>query len=527
MSEPGHVFVAQGDLTQIHADDLLVPCDTDTNVTVGWASLLGPTQPGAGDWIRPVGVTAPAGFDGVDRQPLRLADLPDGRRVWLVNSGGRPADVEWLVAGIRNAVGAVAEVGDRGRQPRLGRERQLIAMPVFGVGSGGFDGQRGAVLDRLLAEVERTVAAPGAPDVALILLARADYAAVQARRRERLKVSDSAARLAGLVRRSGLVLFIGAGASAGAGFPTWSELLAELAGKAQLSSDVRRAVLRLPAADAAEVIGSELGNLQSAIAERFAQDGCSLTHALLASLQIREAVTTNYDTLYENAAMIPHRRTLRVLPRERRSADDPWLLKLHGDIKLDNSIVLTREQYLRFDTDSTPLASVVQASMVTKHMLFVGYSLSDENFIRLARQVRQLFRTAGTEGPVGTVLALFEDPARDRLWHGDLHFIPMSPAAPATSQRSDGSVDPSEIAAAARRLDIFLDQLAAASCDDAPYVLNERYRELISVDDQALVEALRPLIDAAPPSSKGRADSPAWEKARALLRDLGGEPDRS
>lgn len=203
----------------------------------------------------------------------------------------------------------------------------------------------------------------------------------------------------------------------------------------------------------------------------FEQDGCSLTHALLASLRIREAVTTNYDTLYENAAIVPHGEMLKVLPRERRSADEPWLLKLHGDIKLDNSIVLTREQYLRFDSDSTPLASVVQSLMVTKHMLFVGYSLSDENFIRLARQVRQLFRAAGTAGPVGTVLTLFGNPARDRLWKDDLEFIPMAPPVIADPGDCRKSPTDAEFVSAARKLEIFLDQLAVASCDNAAYVL--------------------------------------------------------
>ena len=301
-------------------------------------------------------------------------------------------------------------------------------MPVFGIGSGGFAGQRGEVLDRILNELEQAVATEGAPDVALVLNSRADYAAVQSRRRERTDVPEQVRRLGDLVRRSGLVLFIGAGASTGAGFPGWKDLLAELAAKTDLPEDVQAAVLKLEAPDAADVIGSALDDLQGAISELFKQDGYSLTHALLASLRVREAVTTNYDTLYENAAIVPHAKTLKVLPRQRRSADEPWLLKLHGDIELHNSIVLTREQYLRFDSDSTPLASVVQSLMVTKHMLFVGYSLSDQNFIRLARQVRELFRAAGTEGPVGTVLTLSGNPARDRLWKGDLEFIPMAAA---------------------------------------------------------------------------------------------------
>jgi hypothetical protein len=510
MTDGGHVFVVQGDLLQIHADDLLVPCDDELNVTTVWKPVLGPTQPGSWPWIRPVGISAPGDFNDSSRPPVRLADLGDGRRVWLVNSGGQPTDVDWLIAGIRNAIAAAT---DSSRQARHQRARQLIAMPVFGVGSGGFDGQHGSVLDRMLAELEQAVAAPGAPDVALVLYARADYAAVQARRRERSEIPERIQHLGKLVRESGLVLFIGSGASAGAGFPTWKDLLAELAERAQLSEDVRLAALKLPAPDAADVIGSGLEDLQAAIAEIFTQDGCSLTHALLASLRVREAVTTNYDTLYENAAVIPHVNRLKVLPRERRAAEEPWLLKLHGDIKLDKSIVLTREQYVRFDSDSMPLASVVQSLMVTKHMLFIGYSLSDENFIRLARQVRQMFRAAGTTGQVGTVLALFGNPARDRLWQEDLEFIPMSPVV--------AGEEPDD-AGAARQLEIFLDQLAIASCDDAPYVLNERYLELVSEDDRRLAKALRPLIAAA--ARRGSApETSAWTRAQALLRDLGWE----
>lgn len=115
------------------------------------------------------------------------------------------------------------------------------------------------------------------------------------------------------------------------------------------------------------------------------------------------------------------------------------MLKLDGDVELPNSIVLTRDHYVRFDADSVPLASVVQSHMVTKHVPFVGYSLSDENFIRLACQVRQLFQRMqdGGEqksgpGPqkVGTVLSLFKNDARRKLWEKDLDFITMAEAPP-------------------------------------------------------------------------------------------------
>lgn len=341
---------------------------------------------------------------------------------------------------------------------------------------------------------------------------RADYAATQSLRRWAVDDPHVLA-LAERVRRGSVVLFIGSGASAGAGFPTWDDLLEELADRAGLDKDVREAVLRLPAPDAADVIGAGLGeqDLGTIIAERFDQDGFALTHGLLASLRVPEAVTTNYDRLYEHASRLPHQERLVVLPRSRRTADEPWLLKLHGDLQPSSSIVLTRDHYVRFDADSVPLASVVQSHMVTKHMLFVGYSLSDENFIRLARQVRQLFARTGTGGAdkVGTVLSLFTDLGRESLWGEDLQFVTMT-SGPSAKEK---------VPTAARELEIFLDDLAVASCDEASYVLDPRYADLLGEADRKLAAALNPLSQIVNTVPRSAAEA----KVAALFGDLGRE----
>ena len=80
-------------------------------------------------------------------------------------------------------------------------------------------------------------------DVALVLYSETAYsAAQQARSRTHHRcwgeLSDEheqeALRLAGLARARRLVLFLGAGASIGAGLPSWGDLLARLAERAQL-----------------------------------------------------------------------------------------------------------------------------------------------------------------------------------------------------------------------------------------------------------------------------------------------------
>lgn len=538
MGATGHVFVVHGDLINIHADEILVPCDGDLNVTSRWKPLLGECGPGSqADWVKPTGVEAPPRFREVDRPPMLLEGREPAlnRLVWLINSGDANGNADWLLGGIKTAIQAIAK---ESRDSQSGRARRLIALPLLGVGAGGFGTRRGEVIKRMVVDLQEAVSSKGAPDVVLVLYRRSDYAAVQ-HCRSGQSGHEGVRALAQRIKHDGLVLFIGAGASVGAGLPVWKDLLGELAAEANLG-DMVEATLSLPPPDAADVIERGLGEekgIQELIKERFdeVRDGYSLIHALLASLRIREAVTTNYDILYENAAIVPHGGTLKVLPRERRTADEPWLLKLHGDLKQEKSIVLTRGQYVRFDADSAPLASVVQSHMVTKHMLFVGYSLSDENFIRLARQVRHLFQrpdkgksNEDKAAPVGTVLSLFENRARRKLWEDDLDFLPMY-----ANSRSDElkAEDPRELdaeatreleekleARAARELEIFLDGLARESADDSSFVMDDAYSGLLSDSDRTLVGELR-AVASQPRDSD--TTSAVWPHVSALLEELG------
>ena len=127
---------------------------------------------------------------------------------------------------------------------------------------------------------------------------------------------------------------------------------------------------------------------------------------------------------------------LRVLPRQHSRSGSPWLLKLHGDVKVPKSIVLTRENYLDLAARGIPLIGMVQSLLLTGHVLIVGYSLSDENVIRLAHQVRQVLEQGvGKDERVGTLLPLVEDPIRERLWRNDLHHVPMQTGATAEQGR--------------------------------------------------------------------------------------------
>ena len=144
-------------------------------------------------------------------------------------------------------------------------------------------------------------------------------------------------------------------------------------------------------------------------------------------------------------------------------------------------MVLTREDYVRLEMNSAPTASILQSRMMTSHVLFVGYSVSDENVIRLARQVQQFRLAHGTGGvePIGTVLGPRFDKLKARLWSDVLRFVELP-------DNEDGG----------RNVLVFLDHLAMHASSDIGFLLNDKYGALLTPDDLAIKESLGALLKA-------------------------------
>jgi hypothetical protein len=189
----------------------------------------------------------------------------------------------------------------------------------------------------------------------------------------------------------------------------------------------------------------------------------------------------------------------------------PWLLKLHGDAAHPDSIVLTREQYLEFGDHRTALAGVLQSLLLTRHVLFVGTSMLDDDLIRIAHQVRRvLHEPADAPGRrSGTVLALREDPVRARLWERDVETVAMSGA--------DEIADVTA-AEAARRLEVLLDLVGCLSSRPTGYLLDPAYRGLLDEEETALSDALAEVASAL---GRGAGESWAGHEVLRLLRELG------
>lgn len=508
---PGHVFVVKGDLTKLACDALIVPTAAEVEITSPWRAVVAASRihEGRGNWYR-VDVDRPRDWTrGV--RAFRLPEQSLDRDVWLVQTGWDDATPAWVVDGLLEGL-TTAHQHLRAPSKVGGRQRPLIGVPLVGTGAGGLAGRRGELIRERMPRLERLVSATGM-DVALVLNDDRDAAAVQHIERPSgldAELERHADGLAGRAARGELVLFIGAGVSMAAGMPSWAELLDELATEAGYP---RGTLAGLPPLDAAEVAQIKMGQrFPQYMAERFTMRRHALAHALLASLQVQAAVTTNYDNGYELAsAALKTPAPLRVLPRERALSGGPWLLKLHGDVVKPESIVLTRQQYLAHGETAAPLTGMVQSLLLTRHMLFVGFSLVDDTFARLTHQVRRVLAQALRDtGTVGTVLHLRDDPARAQLYAAELQHIHAG--------GRDEHVD-----VAARRLELFLDRLLSTTArlrdGSERYLLDDRYAGMPWMkEERSLRTTLLALAADVDPQVRRTA---AWDRVREALADLG------
>jgi hypothetical protein len=319
--------------------------------------------------------------------------------------------------------------------------------------------------------------------------------------------------LAGACNLGQLVPFLGSGISKAAGAPSWQALLDEMfiEVRSDDESDLD-AFHKLDIRDQASLLKrfyDDEKKYLKAITDRVGRERHSLSHGLLASLETKENVTTNYDDLFERACSAPD-SDLAVLPYEpvERNRAHRWLLKLHGSLSRPTDIVITRDDYLGLPNRAGALFGLVQAMLLTRHMFFVGYSLSDESFHKVLHEVRMAQRGSdrdgdgtGTPSLLGTVLVLQPEPLFAQLFENDLEIVAVA----------DTDED---ITSAERRFEIFLDHLAYQAADVRSFFMDPTYASMLDPEELRTAEQLAEVRNNLPPGPIGQA-------VRSFLDDLG------
>ena len=526
-----HVFVIMGDITHLKCDAWMLPSDSDYVVGKQWTdSVAGLTEALAR--TRDAKYSAGSKFALPVRGWEPSSPLPILTAVPL--NGFQNADD--LRPRIDEFIRVGAEQAGTLRNPTEGaRPNLLLAMPSFATAGGGGRLLKGEILQVILEQARETARDVGV-DVVIVLRDKRMFALAQVMRKAPEHWSelaergllDEAQELAEIAKTGRLVPFMGAGVSVSAGAPTWAELIRSLADGANLEPDEEAGLLHggLDALDQAAYLRSRYagaGRLKARdtprqpalsfneeIATRVDLARYGLAPALLAGLRTEQAITMNYDLLFETAsADIGDERT--VIPDSTVNGEK-WLLKLHGSVKNPESIVLTRDDYLGYSTSREALSAVVKATLITHHLLFVGFGLKDDHFHEIIHDVRRAMpQNAEVGDSLATALTLANDPLHAAVWEGKLKLVPMS-------QKSDSG----GISASARTLEVFLDALLAFSTDSHSYLLSEEYEHALSGPEKELRQDLLQFYWL---RKEDELQSEPWKVIAQALRDLGLDSD--
>ncbi|WP_156411467.1 SIR2 family protein [Nocardioides sp. Soil805] len=466
----GHLFVVHGRIESVIHDAALIPVDAAFNFNPGWRDLVG---------------ASPRVPPGWDRGYGRMKEAPD--RVWAVSTGDGSEDYAFILDRIVGALERVDKFRDSYPLKRGEGTLPLVALPVIGIGLGGYSEDRGKVL-HLLVERLTTTAKRLDLDIALVTPDPAVYAAAQYARRKvapRLpgRLEESAVDLANSARSGHLALLLGAGVSAAAGLPGWGALIEGL--ERRFGMEPPGEGLDISLTDRAELIERvDKDGFKRQVAELIKPaKRPSLPHVLLAGLDCHQVVTTNYDVLYEAAVFATGKDIKSVMPWASAHGADRWILKLHGDVDHPEQIVLTRRHMVRYDAANRPSAAVLQSLLLTKRLLAVGVSMTDDNVIRLAHEVDEyrVQHQKGGTATFGTVLDSKGDKLRGQLWDGQLDWINL----------------PDEVGMSGfRALELVLDRIAFHAARTSSWLLDERFDGLLNDrEDAALAADVRALYD--------------------------------
>jgi len=517
VQESGHLFVIDGDIQSVAVDAWYLPLDRSFSPSNAFLKT-----------IKEVNFDRQAQRRWADDELARFLAKHNGADIWIGNVGRSGASVEHYVKCAMDFL-QLASARWKSENP------QKLRLPIFsinhiGTGHGGAHFTHGDVLSGIIEAVSSALDDQSLlADVVITSWGRKAASAAQHTRFNRHsdwktdpqwqfvynqdQIHERALFLAERLREGSSSVFLGAGVSKGAGLLGWNELLVE-AGKLTSPETTKEELNQFDdPRDKAALLETRFRNSQQSIGvelQPFLRSSkYSLQHGLLSSLPCNEFITTNIDELFEAACQVGGRE-IAVIP-DKPVGRGRWLLKLHGTVSKPTTIVFTRDHYLNSFRSSRALIGLVQAMLFTRHMLFVGYGLRDEDFHELVYEVKGAF-PEGQVAKLGTTIALFDDPLQAELWSDVLEVVPVRP--------STGSRSPSaeEIGAAARDVERFLDLIGMLASSRSAFLLDSNYQGVKSEEEKTAFLALDHIVAVARTHSDSET---GWGQVRKLLIELG------
>ena len=197
--------------------------------------------------------------------------------------------------------------------------------------------------------------------------------------------------------RGTCVVVVGSGLSASIGLPTWGKFVKKIKesipdDKEMDATDENIANHRLEYLDYAK--RRHHARFQETVKDILSTKGTSKTHELLAELPAVAIITTNLDTLVEEAFQAKNRDPIviddtRKIPQF-QEPHRPLVIKMHGSLQSDTQ-VLTLSEYQDFDLKSHAMKALVLSYLIRHPLLIIGAGLTDPDFVKLYSIVHDTF----------------------------------------------------------------------------------------------------------------------------------------
>lgn len=204
------------------------------------------------------------------------------------------------------------------------------------------------------------------------------------------------------------VLFGGAGLSANAGFPMWPKLMSMMIdfckkNGIEIDLDSIECLTKGKKYDLiTEHLREEMGDtrFQKFMKKTFdiELEDVPSTHQTIKTIPFSQAITTNYDRLFEK--IYPHAKVTTILntrdSNEMTRINEFYIFKIHGTIDHFETVVLGKSEYSELIYNNPLFIDTLSFLLRSKTFLFVGYSLSDPYLMNLLEKIKKTLKL----GPV-------------------------------------------------------------------------------------------------------------------------------
>lgn len=202
-----------------------------------------------------------------------------------------------------------------------------------------------------------------------------------------------------------LIIFVGAGVSKNSDLPNWEELIKVF---------VKR--LNYPIKDGKDISSDEYLKIPQYFYNMHGDEKYKeiireqLDHTkepnrineLIFELNPKHIITTNYDQLLENTVIV-NRMLFDVVCKDKDLLDSEksnYIIKMHGDIKDLDNIVLKENDYLNYSQNHILIETYIKSLLVNNTFLFIGYSLNDYNLKQIMSWVDYLAKGYENENSI-------------------------------------------------------------------------------------------------------------------------------